>query len=143
MGTEGTFMTITQSATAVEAATAVMAAHDRAYNSGDLDAIMANVAADVVVLAPGARLVEGKEAFRDFYVGMLHGSWAGNGDVTHRFAGAEEAGDVVVLHGVASGAIRPPGTVPIPVANNFLILLKPDVTGAYKIWRAAFGPAER
>jgi len=136
-------VTITQEATAIDMATAVMAAHDRASNAGDLDAIMENVAEDVVVVAPDVRMIEGRDAFRDFYAGMLRSSWAGNSDVTHYFAGAEESGDVVILHGIACGAIRPPGTVPIPVANNFLILLKPDVTGAYKIWRAAFGPAER
>ncbi len=136
-------MTIAHETTAVARATAVMAAHDRASNAADLDAIMENVAEDVVVLAPGVRLVEGREAFREFYAAMLKSHWAGQGDVTHYFAGAEEAGDVVIVHGVASGAIRPPGIVPIPVANNFLIALKPDVTGVYKIWRAAFGPAER
>lgn len=123
---------------AIERAEAVMAAHDGAAKAGDLEAVMENVADDVVVLAPGMPVVQGRAAFRTFYEGMLQTTW----DAAHHMSGAEQAGDVVVLHGVASGTMTPPGGEPVPVANNFLILLKPDSTGAYKIWRAAFGTAE-
>lgn len=121
---------------AIARAKAVMAAHDRAANSGSLAAVMENIADDVVVLAPGMPLVKGREAFREFYVGMLQVKW----DAAHHFEGAEQAGDVVILHGVASGTMTPPGGEPVRTANNFIILLKPDKAGAYKIWRAAFGP---
>jgi len=134
-------MTMTVQATAIERAKAVMAAHDQAANAGDLDAVMTNVRDDVVALAPDRSLLEGKESFRAFYAEMLEHGRPGTGDVVHSFTGAEETGDTVVLHGVAKGCLRPPGRVPIAVANNFLILLKPDETGAYKIWRAAFGAA--
>lgn len=138
-------MTIAHEATAsaIDRATAVMADFDRARNAGDLDGLMEAVAEDVVVLAPDVRLIEGKKAFRDFHARTLKASWAGRADVAHYFAGAEETGDVVILHGVASGAIRPPGTAPFPVANNFVVLLKADVTGEYRIWRMAFAPTER
>jgi len=134
-------MTTTVQASAVERAKAVMAAHDRAANSGDLDAVMANIDDEIVALAPDRSLLEGRESFRAFYAEMLEHSWPGTGDVAHHFSGAEENGSVVVLHGVAKGCLRPPGRVPVAVANNFLILLKPDETGAYKIWRAAFSSA--
>ena len=124
---------------AIARAKAVMAAHDRAANSDDLDAVMVNIADDVVVLAPGLPLVKGKEAFRTFYVGMLQVKW----DTAHHFEGADQVGDVVVLYGVASGTMTPRGGPAAPAANNFVILLKPDRTGAYKIWRAAFGPIAR
>ncbi len=60
-------------------ARAVLVAHDRAANAGNLEAVMHNVAEDVVVLSPGAPLVEGKEAFRAFYEEMLRTKW----DTTH------------------------------------------------------------
>lgn len=116
-------------------ARAVLLAYDAALNAGDLDAVMKHVAADVVMLAPGTRLVEGKAAFRRFFQGLLKVSWS----AAHRISRVELAGDVVILHGVASGTMTPPGGEPVPVANGFLILLKPDADGAYRIWRAAFG----
>ncbi len=138
-------MTIAHGATAsaIDRATAVMAAHDRACNAGDVDGIMEHIAEDVVVMVPDVHLIEGRNAAREFYTGRLRGKWAGTGDVAHYFASAEETGDVVVLHGVASGAMRPPGNAPIPVANNFVVVLKADVTGEYRIWRLAFAPTER
>jgi len=119
-------------------ARAVLVAHDRAANAGNLEAVLHNVADDVVVLAPGAPLMEGKEAFRAFYENMLETKW----DATHDLAAAQEVWDVVVVHGVARGRATPPGGCPERVANNFLILLKPDDQGEFKIWRAAFGPVE-
>lgn len=124
-------------ADAIDKARAAIAAHDGAANSGDLEAVMRNVAEDVVVLAPGMPLVEGKDAFRTFYRAMLQVTW----NTAHHISGADVVGDVVTLRGVASGTMTPSGGEPIPVANNFLISLKPESAGVYKIWRAAFGPA--
>jgi len=117
-------------------ARAVLVAHDRAANAGNLEAVLSNVADDVVVLAPGSPLVEGKEAFRAFYEEMLRTKW----DTMHDLSAAQEVWDVVVVHGVARGKATPPGGCHERVANNFLILLKPDDQGQFKIWRAAFGP---
>lgn len=117
-------------------ARAVIAAHDRAANSGNLEAVLKNIAEDVVVLAPGMPLVEGKEAFRAFYEHMLETKW----DASHEFCGSLETFDVVVAHGVARGKATPPGGEPQRVANNFLMILKPDNKGEFKIWRAAFAP---
>lgn len=121
--------------TNIEKAKLVIAAHDRAANAGDLEAVMMNIADDVVVLGPAMPLVEGKEAFRTFYKGVLEVTW----NASHYFNGAEQIGDAVVFHGIAKGTMTPPGGEPIRVANNFIILLKPDDKGDYKIWRAAFG----
>lgn len=119
-------------------ARAVLIAHDRAANAGNLEAVMHNIADDVVVLAPGMPLVEGKEAFRAFYREMLRAKW----NAAHDLSAAEEVWDVVVTYGVARGKATQPGGSPQRVANNFLILLKPDAEGEFKIWRAAFGGLE-
>lgn len=118
-------------------ARAVIAAHDRAANSGNLEAVMRNIAEDVVVLAPGMPLVEGKDAFRAFYEQVLQARW----DASHESCGSVETFDVVVCHGVARGRMTPSEGCSERIVNNFLILLKPDDQGEFKIWRAAFGPA--
>jgi len=49
----------------IAAAKAVVTKHEELVRSADLDGIVDNAAADVVVLAPDTPLVEGKASFRD------------------------------------------------------------------------------
>lgn len=118
-------------------AKAVITNHEQVAMAGDLDGVMANAAPDVVVLAPGSPLIEGIEAMREFYGGLLS---AGSVEFSHDYSGAAVVGDAVVLHGVARGTVTPPDAPPMPIENNFLMVLKPNAEGIMKVWRLAFGP---
>lgn len=122
----------------IKAAKAVLASHEENLLQGDVDAIMSNMADDVVIVAPGSPPLEGREACRAMYVGLLEmGSW----DLGHDYGGAVVDGSSVLLHGVARGVHTPPDGDARDVANSFLLAVRPDATGRLKLWRAAFGPS--
>ena len=123
---------------AIAAAKSLIASHEANLRRGDLDAIMRNMADDVVMVAAGSPPIEGAEACRAMYVNLLDmGTW----DLRHDYEGAVVDGASVVLHGVARGTVRSGGGEPEAVANSFLIVVRPYGDGALKAWRAAFGPA--
>jgi ketosteroid isomerase-like protein len=132
-----TELTEEQKSAAVEQAKVVLASHEELVRSGDLDGIIQNMAEDIVVLAPDAPLVVGREATRQMYVGMLG---MGAVDMIHHYDGAEVVGDLVVLHGVARGTLTPEGGVASEFANNFMLTLRKETDGDYRVWRAAFAP---
>ena len=120
-------------------AQAVIRSHEEFAMAGDLEAVMTNVADDVVMLASGASLMEGKEAFRDFYRIILA---AGELQFGHDYSGAEVVGDMVVLHGVSRGTATSPDGEVTPFANNFIHVLRRQTDGRYRVWRASFAPSE-
>jgi ketosteroid isomerase-like protein len=119
-------------------AKAVVARHEAEAMAGNLDGVLTNCTPDIVVLASGAPLVEGLDAMREFYGSLLSaGSFESS---THDYSAAETAGDAVVLHGVARSTLIPPEGPPVPMENNFLMVLKRDEAGLMKFWRVAFAP---
>ena len=127
-----------KSETAAEQAKAVVASHEEFVRTANLDAIIGNMADDVVALAPDAPLVVGRDATRLLYEGMLSmGEW----DFTHDYNGCEVLGDLVVFHGVGRGTLTPGGGVPSAFANNFILTMKKEADGKYRFWRAAFAPS--
>ncbi len=129
---------MTHDASAVDEAKAVMASHEQFAKAGDLDGIMTNVADDVVMLAPDAPLVQGSDAFREFYTGLLGlGQW----DFGHDYEGAEVVGDTVLLHGVARGTLTLNDGDTTALANNFLLVLRRQADGKLRVWRGAFAPS--
>jgi ketosteroid isomerase-like protein len=130
-------LTEDQKSFAVEQAKAVLASHEELVRSGNLDGIVENMSEDIVALTPEAPLVVGREATRQLYVGMLGmGVW----DMTHHYDGADVAGDLVILYGVARGSLTPEGGVASEFANNFILTLRKETDGNYRVWRAAFAP---
>ena len=124
--------------TAIEQAKAVVAAHEELVREGDLDGMLENFAEDVVVLAADAPLVVGKGSVRDLYTNLMAmGIW----EFGHDYLGAEEVGNLVILHGVARGTLTPPDGGGSSVSNNFLHVFKRDADGRWRIWRAAFAPS--
>jgi ketosteroid isomerase-like protein len=116
----------------------MIASHEANMLAGDLDAIMDNMASDVVVLPPGSPPVEGNDACRSLYAGMLDmGRWK----LVHDYYGAEVAGEAAILHGVARGTFTATDGSSEAIANNFLIIARPDRTGKVKGWRAVFAPS--
>jgi ketosteroid isomerase-like protein len=131
-------LTEEQKSVAVEQAKAVLESHDALVRSGNLDGILENMAEDMVTLAPDTPLIVGREATRQLYVGILGmGVWDG----THHYDGAEVVGDLVILHGVARGSLTPKGGVASEIANNFILTLRKETDGKYRVWRAAFAPS--
>jgi ketosteroid isomerase-like protein len=121
----------------VKSAKDVIASHERFAAAADLDGVMSNIADDVVALASGSPLVQGKSAFREFYRGVLAmGRW----ELGHEYDGAAVVGDTVLMHGVARGTITPTGSQPTKFANNFLLILKKQSDGKLRMWRIAFAP---
>ena len=129
---------MTHDASAVDEAKAVIASHEQFTKAGDLDGIMTNVADDIVMFAPDAPLVQGSDAFREFYTGLLGlGQW----DFRHDYEGAEVIGDTVLLHGIARGTLTPNDGDTTPLANNFLLVLRRQADGKLRVWRGAFAPS--
>lgn len=115
----------------------VLDAHEQAMKAADLNAVVANVADDIVVLLPGSPLIEGRGAFQELYGQLLA---AGPAEFQHHYSGEEVLGNAAVFHGVARGTATGPDGSPIAMENNFVLVLKPDAAGQMKIWRVAFGP---
>ena len=123
---------------AIEQAKKVIESHERFVAARDIPGILSNMAEDVVFLAPDMQLIEGHDGVRGLYDALLGmGDW----EFGHDYSGASETGDLVLLHGVARGAIRPPGQDPSPFANNFMITTRRSPSGEMKVWRAAFAPS--
>ena len=121
---------------AIESAKSVIRDHEEKFRSGDLDRVLTNISDEIVLFAPGSKLVEGTESFRELYTPMLEmGDW----DFVHHYAGADVQGEAVVLYGVSKGTLTPPDQELSHFENNFLLVLKPE-DGQYKIWRGAFAP---
>jgi len=123
----------------IQAAKAVVAAHEAAVRDRNLPAIIANAADDVVALIPNTPLVVGKEALRAVYEQLLA---MGNWDLRHDYASAIIAGDLVILDGIARGTLAPPGGHANTFANNFMLTFKRQTDGRYRFWRVAFAPAD-
>lgn len=124
--------------TVLEDARAVITSHEQYARAGDLDGVMTNIAEDVVLLAGGTPLVEGTEAFREYYAGLFRmGCW----DFDHDYRGGEIVGDTVFLHGVAEGTLTSEEGVVTKLANNFIHVLRLGNDGRLRVWRAAFAPA--
>ena len=121
----------------ITSAKEVVASHEREAMAGNLDGVMANCAADIVVMASGAPLVEGLDAMREFYGALLQ---AASVEFKHEYSGADVVGDAVVLYGVSRGTMTLPDGTSMPMENNFLMILRPDASGAMKLWRVAFAP---
>ena len=119
----------------IEEAKVVVRSHEEYSAAGNVDGVVSNMAEDVVLLAPDAPLVVGREGVRVFYEGLFS---MGDTEFYHDYAGAEEIGDTVILHGIARGSMTPPGSEPVPLANNFILTLKRDESGTFQFWRGAF-----
>ncbi len=129
---------MTHDASAIDEAKTVIASHEQFAKAGDLDGIMTNVADDVVMLAPDAPLVQGRDAFREFYTGLLGlGQW----DFGHDYEGTEVVDDTVLLHGIARGTLTLNDGDTTPLANNFLLVLRRQADGRLRFWRGAFAPS--
>lgn len=122
----------------INEAIAVIASHEAYAQRGDLDAVMSNVADDIVVLAYGVPLIAGKAAFRKFYGGLMS---SGSQVFGHDYTGEEALGDdAVVLHGVSRGTFTTNEGDISEFSNNFVHILRRGDDGIFKIWRASFAP---
>ena len=116
----------------------VVTSHESIAMAGNLDGVMSNIADDIVVLAYGFPLVDGKAAFRDFYAGMMAG---GRMKFGHDYTGDDViADDLVLLRGVSRGAMTTHEGHVSEFSNNFVHILKKGINGSFKLWRAAFAP---
>jgi ketosteroid isomerase-like protein len=120
---------------AIEEARALVRSHEEYSAAGDVEGVLSNMAEDIVMLAPDAPLIEGKDAVRAAYEGFFSmGKW----DFYHEYSGAEEVGEVVIFHGVAKGTMTPVEGDPVPLANNFILMLKRNQNGTLQFWRGGF-----
>lgn len=121
----------------IDRARALVASHEANVAAANLDAIMSNMASDIVVMVPDSPLIEGAEGCRAMYAELLEmGRW----EFRHDYQGARAEGGLVFLHGVARGSLTLPDGSSQPLANNFQITLRPDGDGRLEAWRVGFGP---
>jgi ketosteroid isomerase-like protein len=124
---------------AISEAKNVVTSHEGLATAGDLDGVMSNMADDIVALVYGVRLIEGKEAFREFYAGLMA---VGALEFGHDYTGEEEIGnDVVVLHGVSRGTLTGNDGTVSEFSNNFVHMLRRGDDGQFRFWRASFAPS--
>ena len=116
----------------------MLKSHEEFAKAADLDGVMTNVADDVIALVPGIPLVDGKEAFKEFYAGLL--AMASLDEFVHNCHGIEVVGNTVVLHGIANGTQTSQDGTSTEFANNFILVLKYQPDGKIKFWRVAFAP---
>jgi len=122
-----------------EDARAVMESHHQAVNAGSLDRVMANIADDVIAAVPGTPLIQGKDGFRTFYSGVLQlGAWTHAYDIQDLTA----VGESVVMSGVSSGTLTPPGGTSGPWSNSFILTFRYGPDGTMRFWRVAFAPQQ-
>jgi ketosteroid isomerase-like protein len=120
-----------------EDAKAVLKSHEAYVKAGDLDSVISIMADDIVGIIPGMPLIKGKDAFKIYYANNFT---MGKTELTHDVRGAEAEGNIVILHGFVHGTLTRPDTTMVPLANNFLIVLKAQPDSAMMIWRVAFAP---
>jgi ketosteroid isomerase-like protein len=70
-------------------------------------------------------------------VALSVGKWT---NLRHEYVGACVAGDMAVLHGVATSTLTPPGAPPMTFANNFILTYRRGADGRWLVWRVAFAP---
>lgn len=122
----------------ISEAKGVVSSHEEFAMAGNLDGVMSNMADDIVVVASGVPLVNGKAAFRDFYAGMMA---SGSQEFGHDYNGGEAIGDdVVVLHGVSRGTLTTNEGLVSEFSNNFVHVLRRAEDGRFRLWRATFAP---
>ncbi len=81
-------------------AKALIANHEQLFESGDLDAVMANFAEDAVMLGLETPVLSGKQVLRNFYQGIMEmGTWS----FRHDYSGVDVVDYTVLLYGVAYG----------------------------------------
>jgi ketosteroid isomerase-like protein len=120
-------------------ARAVMESHHRAVNAGSLEGVMANIADDVVAAVPGTPLIKGKDSFRAFFSGLLRlGTWTHAYEIQDLTA----VGESVVMSGLSSGTLTPPGGTAGPWANSFILTFRYGPDGKMRFWRVAFAPQQ-
>ncbi len=119
----------------------MLKSHEEYAKAADLESVMTNVADDVLLLVPGIPLVDGKEAFKEFYTGFF--AMASVDEFVHNYHGIEVIGNTVVLHGIANGTQTSKDSTSTEFANNFLLVLKYQPDGKIKFWRIAFAPSSQ
>jgi len=124
----------------LQEATAVIRSHEAFLKAGNLDSVLSNMTDDVVGVIPGMPMVKGKDAFRIYYATSFK---SGRTDIAYDIQGAEAEGSAVIVHGFAEGTLTLPDTTMIPLAENFLMVLKEQPDGRLKLWRVASSPGAR
>jgi ketosteroid isomerase-like protein len=116
----------------------VVTSHEQFAMANDLDGVMSNMADNIVVLAYGVPLIEGKSDFREFYAGLMA---SGRMVFGHDYTGEEAIGDgLVELHGVSRGTLTTEDGAVSEFSNNFVHVLRRAEDGTFKFWRAIFAP---
>ncbi len=111
-----------------------------ADNRGDLETVADLYADDALLLPPGSPPVRGREAIRAHYTAIFNAS---------RLKLAAEsletlvAGDWAIDRGVTAGLVIPKETgEPRTVNDAYLMILRRDPDGAWRIWRLIWNAAE-
>ena len=113
-----------------------MADVDRVVRQGDLEAFLARVTEDVVVMPPGEASVIGREALRAHHRPIFD---AFRIEATHEAVETRVFGDAVIQWGNAAGSFTPrSGGAPFGFDQKYLFVFLRQSDGSFKIWRAIY-----
>jgi ketosteroid isomerase-like protein len=115
-----------------------MKSHEDYVKTLNLEGVMTNMADDVVVLA--IPLIVGREAIEEFYAGFF-ANLSSVEEFSHNYLGTEIIGNIVFLHGTATGKGTNKDGTTQEFVNNFLLVLKYQSNGRIKVWRNAWAPS--
>lgn len=114
---------------------------DRLMNAdtrGDVDAVLECYAEDAVLLPPGGAFVQGVESIRPRYEALFAASRL---EVRMEIDTIEVSGSLAFSRGVTRGRTIPKdGSPPREIADRYLMVLRQEPGGAWKIATLMWGP---
>jgi uncharacterized protein (TIGR02246 family) len=101
----------------------------------DIEQVLSCYDPEVVLLVPGAPIVEGMDGLREYYEGVFA---AGVTSAEMRIRQVESLGDAVVEVGEYRMALTPPGAEPFEDTGKYLVVCRRDDDGRLRFWLDMF-----
>jgi uncharacterized protein (TIGR02246 family) len=111
--------------------TELLAAYDRARNSGDLEGVMTAWADDAVLIPPDQPPIVGKAAINDVIRGWLVDHCTSKHEPLH----TQSFGEVVINRGTTTGECTPRGSPSTSFSVNYLAVFRRQSDGSLRYWR--------
>jgi len=109
-----------------------------ADNNGNADLVAGFYADDAILLPPEGPALSGRAVIRNHYVGLFSKSTL---TLTTRSDETLVFGDTAIDRGVVTGTLQPRDGAPVPLNDQYLMVLRRDSAGRWKVFRLMWGPA--
>ena len=122
-----------------EKLTATRNSYQEAFNAKDLDALVARYTDDAYLLLPDQEMIQGTDAIRQFLEYQIE--TLKMQDLVLTAVSTYGVGDLAYHVGTSSQQVTPPGaTDPVTIKGKYLVVLKKDASGAWKLSAVAVIP---